>query len=255
MKTINLTVGYGERAVLRDLNLTLTPGKITALIGANGSGKSTLLRTLTAQQPALQGEVYLGDKPVGKLKPADLARRLSLVLTDRTGGGGLRVSELVAIGRHPYSGAFGHLSGDDKQMVENVLRAVGLAHKSDSFVSSLSDGERQKAMIARALAQDTQVMVLDEPTSFLDVSARFEIMELLSAVAARGKSVLLSTHDIASALAVTDTVWAIPRGASTVCAVHTGDDDFQAVMNSVYPSARFDMQISDYRPLCEQKNS
>ena len=255
MHTVNLTVGYGSRAVLSDLNLSLPAGKVTALIGANGSGKSTLLRTLTGRQPALSGSVLFADRPIGSLKPAELARQLSIVLTDRSGGGGLRVSELVAIGRHPYSGAFGKLSSDDRLAIDSALHAVGLSHKASAFVSSLSDGERQKAMIARALAQNTQVLVLDEPTSFLDVSARFEIMSLLARCAADGKSVLLSTHDIASALSVTDSVWAIPAASDRVVSVMTFHPDFEQIMNSVYPSARFDMQISDFRPRCPQKFS
>ncbi|MDE6300954.1 MAG: ABC transporter ATP-binding protein [Muribaculaceae bacterium] len=259
MTTENLTVGYGARVVLSNLDLRLESGRVTVLIGANGSGKSTLLRTLTGHQPALSGNVLLDGTPITSLKPAELARRLSLVLTDRTGGGGLRVKELVAVGRHPYSGFMGRLSETDRQAVEHALEAVGLSHKSDDFVSSLSDGERQKAMIARAVAQDTAVMVLDEPTSFLDVSARFEIMELLSRIASAGKSVLLSTHDIASALAVTDTVWAVPYKGTEVRAVKASDPDFSSVMDSVYPSARFDIEISDYRPLKDfgfhEKNS
>lgn len=249
MRTEKLTVGYGSRAVLSDLNLRLKPRCVTALFGANGSGKSTLLRTLTGQQQALSGEVYLNDRPINSMSAPELARNLSLVLTERTGGGGLRVKEMVAIGRHPYTGFMGRLSDVDRIIVDSAIKSVGLISKADEFVANLSDGERQKAMIARAVAQDTQVIVLDEPTSFLDVSARFEIMELLAGIAARGKSILLSTHDIASALSVTDSVWVIPYGSSEVLAVSKSDSDFGTIMDSVYPSAKFDIHISDYRPL------
>ena len=203
LKTVNLTVGYSGREVVSDISGTLPQGEVTVLIGANGSGKSTLLRTLTGAQPALSGRVELDGTDIKDYKPSTLARKLSLVLTDRTGGGGLTVEELVSIGRHPYSGFLGRLSAADREVVGNAIALVGLAHKIGMFVASLSDGERQKAMIARAIAQDTNLIVLDEPTSFLDVSSRFEIMDLLGRLANKeGKTVLLSTHDIAPAMSV-----------------------------------------------------
>lgn len=248
MKTTNLKVGYGRKVVLDGLNLELAPGDLTVLIGANGSGKSTLLRTITGLQPPLAGEVNIGGKRLDSLPARELAKHLSIVLTDRNGGGGLRVRELVAVGRHPYSGYMGGMSTADNEAVDAAVAAVGLGHKASDFVSSLSDGERQKAMIARALAQNTRIIVLDEPTSFLDVSARFDIMNLLGDIAAGGKAILLSTHDIASALTVADTVWAIPGGAHTVRAIRPTDPDFAVVMDAVYPSATFVPELSDYRP-------
>lgn len=246
LQAIDLAAGYGRRVVLENINVTAAPGVVTVLIGANGSGKSTLLRTLTGGQPPLKGRALLDGREVGSWPVASRARHLSLVITDRSGGGGLRVEELVAIGRNPYSGFMGRLSEADRRAVDEAIRAVGLEHKRTSFAASLSDGERQKAMIARAMAQETAVMVLDEPTSFLDVAARHEIMHLLSTIAARGTAVLLSTHDIAPAMAVATDVWAI--SGDTLVA---GDRDSiiaSGALDKVYPGMIFDQSRLDFRP-------
>ena len=243
----NLTIGYGKRAVLSKLSLVLPAKQLTVLIGSNGCGKSTLLRTLTAAQPELDGDIMIDGKALSSFSATQLSRRLSLVLTDRTGGGGLRTDELVAIGRHPYSGFFGRLTADDRSAVSQALDAVGLSHKANSFVASLSDGERQKAMIARAIAQNTDIIVLDEPTSFLDVAARFEIINLLAEMTRNmGKTILLSTHDIAPAIAVADNIWAIAQGqlhAST-----TAQTISSGILNHVFPNAVFSPQTLDFLP-------
>ncbi len=245
--THNLSIGYRERVVISGINLELKPASLTVLIGANGSGKSTLLRTLTATQPALSGKIEISGKPIESFTPSQLAKQLSLVLTDRTGGGGLRVQELVAIGRHPYSGFWGRLSDDDRRIVNDALQAVGLLHKADEFVASLSDGERQKAFIARAIAQSTDIVVLDEPTSFLDVAARFEIMNLLGKMAHDfGKTVLLSTHDTAAAIASADYIWAIAKEQ-----IHIGTRSqviSSGILDEVFSSTHFDLKLQDFRP-------
>ena len=246
LKTVNLTVGYSGREVVSDISGTLPQGEVTVLIGANGSGKSTLLRTLTGAQPALSGRVELDGTDIKDYKPATLARKLSLVLTDRTGGGGLTVEELVSIGRHPYSGFLGRLSAADREVVGDAIALVGLTHKTKMFVSSLSDGERQKAMIARAIAQDTNLIVLDEPTSFLDVSSRFEIMDLLGRLAGNeGKTVLLSTHDIAPAMSVATNVWAIAQGRLEAGSIE--ELTASGTLNRVYRGVEFDVAAKDFR--------
>ncbi len=246
LKTVNLTVGYSGREVVSDISGTLPQGEVTVLIGANGSGKSTLLRTLTGAQPALSGRVELDGIDIQDYKPATLARRLSLILTDRTGGGGLTVEELVSIGRHPYSGFLGRLSAADREVVGDAIALVGLAHKTKMFVASLSDGERQKAMIARAIAQDTNLIVLDEPTSFLDVSSRFEIMDLLGRLAGNeGKTVLLSTHDIAPAMSVATNVWAIAQGRLEAGSIE--ELTASGTLNRVYRGVEFDVAAKDFR--------
>lgn len=247
LTTHNLTTGYGHHAVMRDLNLALPEKSLTVLIGANGSGKSTLLRTISRQQPALKGDVILDGRPITEYTPAALARRLALVLTERNGGGGLRVDELVAIGRNPYSGFFGRLSPDDRMAVKSALEAVGMSHKARTLSSSLSDGERQKVMIARAIAQAAPLIILDEPTAFLDVASRFEIMGLLGRLAhGQGRTILLSTHDIAPALGAADHVWAVADG--TVRAGSVTELAQRGVLDRVFDAVRFNPCRGDYEP-------
>ncbi|MGM9873275.1 MAG: ABC transporter ATP-binding protein [Muribaculaceae bacterium] len=247
LQAINLTAGYRAKPIVADVTLTARHGAVTTLVGANGSGKSTLLRTLTGAQQPLAGKALINGCPIADLSAAARARLISVVFTDRSGGGGLTVSQLVAIGRHPYSGFLGRLTPDDRHAVAAALESVGLSHKSGDFVASLSDGERQKAMIARAIAQQAPVMVLDEPTSFLDVSARFEIMALLRDIADSGTTVILSTHDIAPALAVSDDIWAI---VNRHLIAGTRDNIIaDGTLNSVYHGATFDPTTLDFKPL------
>lgn len=247
LQAINLTAGYRAKPIVADVTLTARPGAVTTLVGANGSGKSTLLRTLTGAQQPLAGKALINGCPIADLSAAARARLISVVFTDRSGGGGLTVYQLVAIGRHPFSGFLGHLNHNDRNAVAAALDAVGLTHKCNDFVASLSDGERQKAMIARAIAQQAPVMVLDEPTSFLDVSARFEIMALLRAIADSGTTVILSTHDIAPALAVSDDIWAI---VNRHLIAGTRDNIIaDGTLNSVYHGATFDPTTLDFKPL------
>lgn len=242
----DLYVGYSGHAVLGNINASLEQGEMTVLIGANGSGKSTLLRTLAGAQSPLSGEVLIDNTPVKNLSASKLARKLAIVLTDRTGGGGLRVNELVAIGRHPFTGFFGKIGNSDREAIREALNDVGLSAKSRCFVTELSDGERQKAMIARAIAQSTPIILLDEPTSFLDVSSRFEIMELLSNLAHNyNKAILLSTHDTAAALTVADRVWAVAGNT-----LHIGGiDDFagNGILDNVFEGIKFDFKLRDFK--------
>ena len=179
LKTENLGVGYGRRTILHNINLEVAPGSLTALIGANGSGKSTLLRTLSGAQAPTAGTVSIGGTALCGLGKQKLARRLAMVFTDRTGAGALTVRETVEIGRHPYTGPFGRLGPKDKEAVAEALASVGMETYADRLLGTLSDGERQKVMLARALAQDTPLINLDEPTAILDDAGRLEINRLL----------------------------------------------------------------------------
>ena len=187
------------------VDFTLRCGELTSLIGLNGAGKSTLLRTLCGFQPAAGGSVRVMGRELSEYPAHELALTVGVVLTERTNAGGLTVRELVALGRQPHTGFFGRLGGRDREVVSEAMSAVGIAHKAESYVSELSDGERQRTMIAKALAQECPVIVLDEPTAFLDVASRIETMALLHDTARRqGKAVLLSTHDIDNALIFSD---------------------------------------------------
>ena len=153
-----LSIGYllkgGKRKVIHDdLNLRLRPGEVTCLLGLNGAGKSTLLRTLCGFQPPLSGEIRLMGKPLSSYSQSNFSLTVGVVLTEKTNAGGITVYELVSLGRHPYTGFFGQLKKTDREIIEQSLTAAGIAHKAQNYVSELSDGERQKAMIAKALAQ------------------------------------------------------------------------------------------------------
>ena len=214
LSTNNLSIGYTQKShetvILENLNLNLHRGSLVALLGANGAGKSTLLRTITAVQPPLHGSVEIAGVDIFKLTQRERSRLIGIVNTDRVMAGALTVNEMVALGRQPYTGFLGRLSTHDKDIVEQALADAGIAHKSNCYVSQLSDGERQKAMIAKALAQKTPIIILDEPTAFLDVASRFETMRLLHDLAHNAnKAILLSSHDISQSLLLADYVWAI----------------------------------------------
>ena len=225
IRTTNLSIGYiprgGVRYVVHDaLNLRLFPGEVTCLLGLNGAGMSTLLRTLCGFQPALGGAIELDGRPLDSYSGAARSRLLGVVLTERTNAGGITVRELVSLGRHPYTGFFGRLREEDRAIVGESLAAVGIAHKAESYVSELSDGERQKAMIAKALAQRCPVIILDEPTAFLDVTSRIEAMMLLRRLATeQGKAILLSSHDLELAIQLADRLWLQEKESPMLCGV------------------------------------
>ncbi|MCE7949276.1 MAG: ABC transporter ATP-binding protein [Chloroflexi bacterium CFX4] len=208
-----LTVGYrsgraAPKAVLADLTLRLNSGALVCLIGRNGAGKSTLMRTLAAVQKPLAGKVCVGAEDIHRLPISRLARLISVVLTERTQNSLLSVYEVAALGRLPYTDWTGRLSPHDQAMVAWALESVGALPLAERPISELSDGERQKVMIARALAQETPLIFLDEPTAFLDLPRRVEMMALLRRLAhATKRAVLLSTHDLDLALRSADRVW------------------------------------------------
>ncbi|MCC8036784.1 MAG: ABC transporter ATP-binding protein [Bacteroidales bacterium] len=204
----DLAIGYRNHAVLKGINLTLGTGELTSLLGSNGAGKSTLLRTIAGTLAPVSGEIQVNGKPLRSLSAQSLAKVIAIVNTERTMAGCLTVRELVGLGRHPFTGFMGQLSHEDKERVEQAMRQVGIEHKAACSMASLSDGERQKAMIAKALAQDTPLILMDEPTAFLDAASRIEMMSLLASLAhEQGKSILLSTHDIAPAVSLSDRLW------------------------------------------------
>lgn len=210
----SLCIGYAGKPLATNLHLSPKPGQFTALLGLNGAGKSTLLRTLAGLQPALSGQVLLGGKPIEKLGPQILSRSISLVLTARPSVQHLSVRELLALGRSPHTGWGGRMQAQDWQAVERALEWVGLSHYAHREANSLSDGEFQKAMIGRALAQDTPFLLLDEPTAHLDVPNRISIFSLLQTLASEtGKAVLIATHELDMALAYCHQIWALsPQG-------------------------------------------
>lgn len=204
----HLSVGYKiGHAVVSDINLTLQSGKLASLIGANGVGKSTLLKTLTGFLPKLEGSLLLDGKDICEFSQRALARQISIVLTQKPDVQNLTVEEIVGLGRSPYTGFFGKLHANDQQIVDESITAVGIEKLKNRMIQTLSDGERQKVMIAKALAQQTPVIFLDEPTAFLDFSSKVETFQLLQRMAHEmGKLVLLSTHDLELAVRFSDTL-------------------------------------------------
>jgi iron complex transport system ATP-binding protein len=229
LTTRHLTVGYpatrrrGERIVLEGLGLAARAGELTCLLGPNGSGKSTLLRTLAGMQPALAGEVALCGDPLDALSMRERARRLAVVLTDGVDAGSLRAVDLVALGRHPHTGWDGRLRPADHEAVRWALAAVGATPLAERDVAALSDGERQRVLIARALAQQPRLLALDEPVAFVDVARRLELTALLRDLAAECElGVVLTTHDIDLALRTADTVWLIEPRPGLAHHLHVG---------------------------------
>ncbi|BAY69660.1 ABC transporter ATP-binding protein [Anabaena sp. FACHB-709] len=218
LTTHNLTIGYktsrkNVRCVASDISVSLQSGEMVCLLGPNGAGKSTLLRSLAGMQPPIAGEVRLLGENVYHLQPQNLAKRMSLVLTEKVDVGMLSAYTLVSLGRHPYTDWWGRLTPEDEAIVHWAIKSVGAVHLAQRQVSELSDGERQKIMIARALAQSPMVMLLDEPTAFLDLPRRVEIMQLLRQLAREtNQAILLSTHDLDLALRLADKVWLLSTG-------------------------------------------
>ena len=212
IETRKLAIGYtgrgGRHTVHPGLDLQLFAGQLTCLMGRNGAGKSTLLKTLCGLLPPLGGMVLVEGRPIRDYTPEQLAARVGVVLTERTQAGGISVYDLVALGRYPHTGFFGTLREKDHAAVRAALEAVGITHKAESHVAELSDGERQKAFIAKALAQECPIILLDEPTAFLDVTSRLETMLSLRRLAhERRKAILLSSHDLDTALQTADEIW------------------------------------------------
>ena len=243
----DLTVGYRKgnstSPVISGLNLSLSRGKLVALIGANGIGKSTLLRTLVGNQPPLEGEVSISGIRIGEISRKNLSLLLGIVNTERTQAGALTVREVVSLGRQPYTGFLGILSKNDKSIVEKAMQDAGILHKASSFLAELSDGERQKVMIAKALAQCTPIKILDEPTAFLDVASRMETMLLLHNLAHKqNKAVLLSSHDLSQSMMLADELWVVTNDRKIISG-NTEDVVLSGATDSIFASSIISLDL------------
>lgn len=251
ISTQDLTIGFKARSrrqsptvVASDINVALNSGDIICLLGPNGSGKSTLIRTLTGLHQPLDGSIKLTGKKLNHYSNKEVATKISTVLTDRLTIGNLSVYELVAFGRSPYTGWFGSLSQEDENVVEWAIESTGIEEFVDRDVLRLSDGERQKVMIARTLAQNTSAILLDEPTAHLDLPNRVEIVRLLRNLAHdTQKGILLSTHELDLALKAADTLWLINNEGEVV----TGTPEdlvLDGTFESVFERDSFDFDRS-----------
>jgi len=213
----NLTVGYADGGktnnILTSINLCLDEGKMIAVIGVNGSGKSTLLRSLTGVQEVLKGQVYIQGIDSRKLNPKELASKMSLVLTNQPISKNLSVYELISLGRHPYTNWLGINSPNDKKIILKALQQVGLQDLRDKKCDELSDGQLQKVLLARAIAQDTPLIILDEPTTHLDMYHKAQVLHLLKDVCLQTKkTVIFASHELNLAIQLCDEIVLINNG-------------------------------------------
>jgi len=213
LKTENLSVGYDNYVVVEGINLEIKNREILCIIGPNGAGKSTLLKTIATYLKPKRGIVYLNGRNIHRLSPREIAREMSVVLTERVNPGNLTGYDIVAIGRHPYTDIFGRLSKRDKEIIEYAAASVNATHLLSKNFFEMSDGERQKIMIARALAQEPRVLILDEPTSFLDAKHKIELTILLRKLATENNlAIVVTLHDIELALRIADKIALIKNG-------------------------------------------
>jgi len=214
LTTQQLSIGYSKKGktdiIQSGLDLQLRAGELVCLIGPNGSGKSTLLRTLTGLQKSLSGKTLIDGQDISRIKQHEKAMMLALVLTERVDIENTTVYNLVSLGRHPHSNWWGNVTDQEDVIIREAIEMVHMDHKMHKNINELSDGERQRAMIAKALAQDTPIIMLDEPTAHLDLPNRVEIMLLLHKLAHKTqKAILLSTHELDLALQAADRIWLI----------------------------------------------
>jgi len=211
MHTQSLTIGYTEgrtnKVLQENINLSLASGEIISLMGQNGVGKTTFIKTLSGLHKGISGSVLHQDRLIDEFSKSALAKQISVVLTEKPFAAHLSVIELIALGRHPYSNWLGRLSTSDKQAIDVAMNQTNINYLARKKLYQLSDGQFQKVMIARALAQETDLIILDEPTAHLDLSNKIEIMLLLKSIAGNGKGVLIATHDLQVSLQLSDRLW------------------------------------------------
>lgn len=214
IKLTDFSIGYGDRMLIEGVSTNIPASCLTALIGRNGAGKSTLLRAIGGLNLRYNGRIEIDGHDLRTLQPRDMARMIAFVTTERVRVAGLTCSDVVAFGRAPYTGWSGRLSESDHTVVADSLSAVGMEQYALRRMDRMSDGECQRVMIARALAQDTPAILLDEPTSFLDLPNRFELCSLLASLAHdRGKCVIFSTHELDIALHMADSIMLVDSPA------------------------------------------
>ena len=206
----DFSIGYGERTLLHEVEAAIPKGSLTALIGRNGTGKSTLLRAIAGLNRRYTGEILLDGRDISDMRADEMAKTLAFVTTERTRIANLKCEDVVAVGRAPYTNWIGQLQPEDQKRVDDAMLLVGMSGYAEKTMDKMSDGECQRIMIARALAQDTPVILLDEPTAFLDLPNRYELCLLLKKLAQEEKKcVLFSTHDLDIALSLCDSIMLI----------------------------------------------
>lgn len=229
-----LSVGYSlSHPIISDINLELRSGQLACLIGENGIGKSTLLKTLTGFLPKLKGSLLLGNRDIESFSQRELARQVSIVLTQKPDVQNLTIEEIIGLGRSPYTGFFGRLRAEDRKVVDDAIATMGIEKLRGRMIQTLSDGERQKVMIAKALAQETSIILLDEPTAFLDFPSKAETFQSLQRMAhERDKLILLSTHDLELAVRFADSLLEVKKGTLQAVSASEVKASIRAIIDS-----------------------
>ena len=208
----DLAIGYGSKIIADTISMNIEKGKMVCLIGKNGCGKSTLLKTIAGFIPMLNGTITIGNRILSELQLQELARTVGIVQTGRTEELNLTVNDVVSMGRYPYTDFFGNITPIDRRIIDENIEKVGLKALSERSISTLSDGEYQKMMIARTLVQQTPVILMDEPTAFLDFPSKVEMLEMINNLAHNeDKAVLVTTHDVNLATKIADEVWIMQK--------------------------------------------
>ena len=219
LKTKDLHIGYKDKAILPPINVSLEEGRLIALIGPNGAGKSTLFKTLTAHIKAIGGSVELMGKELSEYSAKEKAMLIGLVLTERPDDMFLKVYDVVASGRCPYTNFFGKIEKEDENIIQESLDIVGINQLKNRYFNTLSDGEKQKVMIAKTLAQNTPIIFMDEPTAFIDYPSKIELFSLMKMLTKeRNKTIIFSSHDLELLLRYTDDIWLISKGKQLISA-------------------------------------
>lgn len=253
-----LALGYFhqkvKKEILSDLNFALYSGELTCLLGPNGVGKSTLIKAILGQIHPWKGSIQLDQQSITDYSVEELAKRIAVVLTDPVFPGNMTVGQLIALGRTPHTHWSGKLSSTDREIVEKALADTKISYLRDERLSEISDGQRQKAMIARALAQDGKVMILDEPTAHLDLVNRFEIMSLLREIAhSQQKAILVVTHDLDIAIETADRFWILNCGTPLISG-KPEDLILSGQINRLLPSDKYRFSLSRGRMEFEGKD-
>ena len=217
LKTKDLHIGYKDKAILPPINVSLEEGSLIALIGPNGAGKSTLFKTLTAHIKAIGGNIELMGKELSEYSAKEKAMLIGLVLTERPDDMFLKVYDVVASGRCPYTNFFGKIEKEDENIIQESLDIVGINQLKNRYFNTLSDGEKQKVMIAKTLAQNTPIIFMDEPTAFIDYPSKIELFSLMKMLTKeRNKTIIFSSHDLELLLRYTDDIWVISKGKELI---------------------------------------
>lgn len=242
-KTDALSVGYDRKVLIHDINISLDRGEILTLIGPNGAGKSTILKTITRQLPIVRGAVYINSHDISSWDIKEMAREVSVLLTDRVRPELMSCTDVVAMGRYPYTNMFGKLTEDDYACVHDALERVHALDLAEQDFSTLSDGQRQRIMLARAICQEPELLVLDEPTAYLDIRYKIELMDILRDLAKSGVTIIMSLHETDLAIKISDRLLCVK--GDTVKAFGTTDEILRSgVINELY-----DIENGSYNPL------